>query len=291
MYPRTVTDPNRTQALTVDPNRTMMGTAPTLDATVTIKPVQCPVCKSFNPAGVMFCVECGLIFDRALPDDAFGAPAIQLPMLVETSGREHPIRPGINTVGREGDVAIPDTRVSRKHAQIVSEGGSFTLEDLGSTNGTTLNGQPLSGKKSFGAGDTVAFGGVELKLRMPDQASGGATQAFPSNRTAAMAAAPKVEAAPARLVGGDIDFPLKLGANTFGRKSDNDVAISDPYVSGKHGVIEIADDGFFLTDIGSTNGTMLNDAKMSPNMRTRITEDDVIRLGSLELKVVPQDKS
>lgn len=288
---RLVTDPNRTQALTVDPNRTMMGTAPTIDATVTIKPVQCPVCKQFNPPGVMFCVDCGLIFDRALPDDAFGAPAIQLPMLVESGGREHPIRAGSSVVGREADIAIPDSRVSRRHAQITSEGGVFFVEDLGSTNGTTLNGAAVSSRVPFGVGDTLAFGGVEVKLRMPGQASGGVTQSFPSNRTAAMPAAPQLEAAPARLVGGEVDLPLKVGQNTFGRKSDNDVMIADPYVSGRHGIIEVAADGLFLTDTGSTNGTLLNDAKMGANMRTRITPDDVIRLGGLELRVVPAEAS
>lgn len=273
----------------MDPNRTMMGSAPTVDATVTIKPVQCPVCKQFNPPGVMFCVDCGLIFDRALPDDAFGAPAIQLPMLVETSGREHPVRAGINVVGREGDIAIPDTRVSRRHAQITSEGGVFWVEDLGSTNGTSLNGGPLSGRVAFGTNDTLAFGGVEVKLRLPGQQSGGVTQSFPSNRTAAMAASPRVEAAPAKLVGEDVEYLLKAGPNTFGRKSDSDVQIADPYVSGRHGVIEVTADGFFLTDVGSTNGTLLNDAKMGANMRTRITPEDVIRLGSLELRIVPTE--
>src|ERR1700678_3586694 len=104
-------DPHRTVAGTApgfDPNKTMLGTAPSLNATTTIKPVQCPVCKTFNPAGVMFCIDCGLIFDRALPGDAFGAPAIQLPMLMESSGREHPIRPGTTVVGREGDILLAD---------------------------------------------------------------------------------------------------------------------------------------------------------------------------------------
>ncbi len=280
-----MTDPNRTQALDADPNRTMMGTAPTIDATVTIKPVQCPVCKSFNPAGVMFCVECGLIFDRALPDDAFGAPAIQLPMLVEAGGREHPIRPGVNVVGREGDIAIPDTRVSRRHAEVRSEAGTFTVEDLGSTNGTTLNGVATTGKVAFGADDVLAFGGVELKLRLPDQASGGATQAFKAHKTAALTAAPSVDPAVARLVGEGMSFALKQGTNAFGRRSDNDVVIADPYVSGRHGTIEVADDGYWLVDTGSTNGTVLNDAKIPTNSRTHVTTDDVIRLGSLELRI------
>ncbi len=284
------TDPNRTQLGAppmLDPNKTMMGTAPTLNATVTIKPVQCTVCKTFNPAGVMFCVDCGLIFARALPADAFGAPAIQLPMLVEQSGREHPIRPGTNVIGREGDVLLADGRCSRRHAQITSTDGVLTLEDLGSTNGTKVNGTALAAgeKKILSGGDTLSFGGVELKLSLPGTAGANATAVISSNKTAAIATPPKVEVAPATLVGPDKEYPLKAGLNSFGRKSDNDVSITDPYVSGKHGVIEITDNGYFLTDIGSTNGTMLNDAKLSPNMRTAITAEDVIRLGSLELRI------
>jgi pSer/pThr/pTyr-binding forkhead associated (FHA) protein len=281
-------DPNRTQlggAPTLDPNKTMMGSAPTLNATMTIKPTQCPVCKTFNPAGVMFCVECGLIFDRALPGDAFGAPAIQLPVLVENTGREHVIRPGLNIVGREGDVMLADPRISRKHAQITSENGTMVLEDLGSTNGTSYNGTKLGpgDKKTINQGDTVSFGGLEMKLSLPGQTM--ATNILAGNKTAAISAAPKVEAAPAVLVGEGKEYPLHKGANIFGRKAESNIQIVDPYVSGKHGQIDIGDDGIFLTDIGSTHGTMLNDAKLNPNQRTQITSEDEIRLGNMRFHV------
>jgi len=285
-------DPNRTQLgapPVADPNRTLMGTAPSLNATITIKPVQCPVCKTFNPTGVMFCVECGLIFDRALPDDAFGAPAIQLPVFVESGGREHPIRPGANVIGREGDVMLVDARVSRRHAQATSENGVIVLEDLGSTNGTQVNGEslPPGEKRTLQAGDTVSLGGLEVKLGVPGASS--ATLMPNVNKTAAISAAPRVQTSPATLVGPDTEYPLKAGENTFGRKEGNDVQIADPYVSGRHGIIEIADDGVYLTDVGSTNGTMLNDAKLAPNMRTKLAPEDVIRLGSLEFRVRLED--
>jgi len=280
-------DANKTQLgapPSIDPNRTIMSTAPSLNATVTIKPVQCPVCKTFNPAGIMFCIECGLIFDRALPDDVFGAPVVLLPCLVEQSGREHPIRPGTNMVGREGDVMLADPRVSRRHAQIVSSEDGFTVEDLGSTNGSELNGEPLQqgSPKRIEEGDKLSFGGVEVVLSLPGSA--GATQVVPSNRTVSTEG-PRLEPAVAFLVGGDLRLPLKAGVNSFGRKSENDAQIADPYVSGKHGVIEIADDGVYLTDTGSTNGTLINDAKLAPNQRTKISQDDEIRLGGIVLKV------
>ncbi|MBS1701139.1 MAG: FHA domain-containing protein [Armatimonadetes bacterium] len=284
------TDPNRTMmagAPSMDPNKTMMGSAPTINATVTIKPVQCPVCKTFNPVGVMFCVDCGLIFDRALPADAFGAPAVQVPMLVEQSGREHPLRPGATTIGREGDISLMDSRISRRHAQITNTDGALTLEDLGSSNGTKIDGRAIAAgeKAPLAGGEKISFAGLEVAVQLPGGPSGNATQAFANNKTAAISTAPKKETAPAILTWDGKDFPLKLGANTFGRKADNDVAITDPYISGRHGVIEIAEDGIYVTDTGSTNGTSLNDSKLAPNMRTLMNEDDVIKIGAIQLTV------
>ncbi|MBX3120388.1 MAG: FHA domain-containing protein [Fimbriimonadaceae bacterium] len=281
-------DPNRTQmgtAPSLDPNKTMMGTAPSLNATQTIKPVQCPVCKTFNPAGMICCVECGLIFEMSLDGDAFGAPAVQLPVLVDQSGREYPIRPGQNTIGREGDIQINEPKASRRHAQVTLDGETLTIEDLGSTNGTTLNGTKLSqgSAQPLNAGDSINIAGFEMKLSMPGATN--KTAVVSANKTAAISAAPRVEQPPAFLVGESIEAPLKSGINTFGRKSDNDVQIADGYISGKHGLIELADDGIYITDTGSTNGTMLSGAKLSPNMRTKMSEDDEIQIGALVFRV------
>lgn len=286
-------DPNRTMLgapPVLDPNKTVMGSAPSLNATQTIKPTQCPVCKTFNPAGVMFCVECGLIFDRALPPDAFGAPAIQLPLLVESSGREHPLRPGATVVGREGDVLISDGRASRRHAQILNENGTLFAEDLGSTNGTKVDGQPVAKgeRRALKGGETVSFGGVEMRISLPGTAGGNTTQVFGSNKTAAMSTAPHKEVPPAILVGEGKEFPLKKGINTFGRKSENDVSIAEAFVSGRHGTIEVTEQGLYITDVGSTNGTLLNDARLAPNIRTSMNPDDVIKLGALEFMVKVQ---
>jgi pSer/pThr/pTyr-binding forkhead associated (FHA) protein len=283
-------DPNRTVmsgAPVLDPNKTIMGTAPTINATVTIKPIQCPVCRTFNPVGVMFCVECGLIFDRALPADAFGAPAVQLPVLVEQSGREHPLRPGATVIGREGDVAISDGKVSRRHAQISNNGGVLEIEDLGSSNGTKVNGTALvAGQKlALNGGEKISFAGVEMGLQLPGAAGGNATQAFGSNKTAAISAPPQVQTAPATLTWDGKPFSLKLGVNTFGRKTDNDVAIVDPYVSGRHGEIELTENEIFVTDTGSTNGTHLNDIKLVAGMKTLMTTSDMIKIGAIELTI------
>ena len=281
-------DPNRTVMTggpNTDLNRTMMGTAPSLNTTVTIKPVQCPVCKSFNPPGMMFCNDCGLIFEMSLDGDAFGAPAVQLPVLVETSGREHQLRPGSNVLGRSGSIAFEDTRVSRRHCEVMMAEGRVTIEDLGSTNGTSVNGEKLAQgqKKALESGQVVSLGGLELTLSLPGE-SHKTIQAL-SGRTAAISIAPTVDESLAWLVFEDREVPLSAGAHKFGRRDSNEIVIADPYVSGVHGQFDVQEDGVYLTDTGSTNGTVLNDAKLAANMKTKLSKDDVVRLGSIEVKI------
>ena len=279
-------DPNRTvmtSAPTADPNRTIMGAAPSLNTTVTIKPVQCPVCKSFNPPGMMFCNDCGLIFEMALDGDAFGAPAVQLPVLVESTGREHQLRPGVNVIGRAGDILLEDTRISRRHCQATLDNGAVFIEDLGSTNGTTVAGNKLGQgeKRALANAEKISLGGLELTLSMPGETN--KTIQAMSGRTAAISIAPTVDDAVAWIVLPEREIPLSVGSHMVGRKSTHELVIADPYVSGVHGQFDVTDEGVFLTDTGSTNGTVLNDAKLAPNMRTKLSKEDVIRLGSLEV--------
>lgn len=289
-------DDNRTQAMggtpsvdlnktqigvppTADPNKTIMGSGPSLNTTITIKPVQCPVCKAFNPPGMMYCNECGLIFEKSLDGDAFGAPAVQLPCLVETTGKEHQLRPGANAFGRQGDIAVEDTRVSRTHARVTLDGDTVTVEDLGSTNGTKVAGAllPAGEVRTVNPGETVSFGGFEMSLTMPGEQN--KTQAALSGRTAVIQAAPTVNTAAAWLIVDDEEFALEHGKHSFGRRTDNDIVISDPFVSGKHGEIEVDDSGVYLTDTGSSNGTVMNDAKLAQNHKTQLQKGDVIKLG------------
>jgi hypothetical protein len=73
-------------------------------------------------------------------------------------GREQPVSDGM-TIGREGcDVNLIDQEVSRRHAAIRSANGSFAIEDLGSTNGTFVNDERITGVRVLSHGDTVRLG-------------------------------------------------------------------------------------------------------------------------------------
>jgi pSer/pThr/pTyr-binding forkhead associated (FHA) protein len=66
----------------------------------------------------------------------------------------------ITTVGRDitNDIVINDPEVSRHHLRFSRTADGFTIEDLGSTNGTFINGQRLSGSRPLNNGDMISLG-------------------------------------------------------------------------------------------------------------------------------------
>jgi hypothetical protein len=63
-------------------------------------------------------------------------------------------------VGRDlsNDIVLNDPEISRRHARLFMQGNNFVIEDLGSTNGTAVNGQRLIGPYILRPGETVVFG-------------------------------------------------------------------------------------------------------------------------------------
>ena len=79
------------------------------------------------------------------------------------SRRRVAVERGEFVVGRhsECDLAIADGRLSRRHARLIRTGTGFEIEDLGSSNGTDLNGTPVFEPVQVRSGDVISFGGVE----------------------------------------------------------------------------------------------------------------------------------
>jgi hypothetical protein len=64
--------------------------------------------------------------------------------------------------GEQADIRLEDSFASSQHARLVPQGGVMVLEDLGSTNGTYLNGEPLRGPQPLHVGDTIRIGDSEF---------------------------------------------------------------------------------------------------------------------------------
>ncbi|NTW29468.1 MAG: FHA domain-containing protein [Coriobacteriia bacterium] len=79
------------------------------------------------------------------------------------------VKVGVNgpiVIGRSpgADIVIGDDFVSGKHARVSPSGDGAVLEDLGSTNGTVLNGQRISVPSTLGLGDSIDIGSVRMKV-------------------------------------------------------------------------------------------------------------------------------
>ncbi|KQS66875.1 DUF3662 and FHA domain-containing protein [Modestobacter sp. Leaf380] len=93
-------------------------------------------------------------------------PGVTHVLVVDGPGTRHVLQPGSNVIGRgtEADVRLPDTGVSRKHVDVQLEGGTAAVQDLGSTNGTLVNGRRV-GRQPLADGDVIRIGHSVLVYR------------------------------------------------------------------------------------------------------------------------------
>ena len=100
----------------------------------------------------------------AVPPIPPPAPRIQhSALIVDGTGRRFELTRGGNIIGRgsESDLQLLDQGVSRKHVNVEFDGMFATVHDLGSTNGTTVNGHPV-GSQVLRHGDVVRVGHTKL---------------------------------------------------------------------------------------------------------------------------------
>jgi FHA domain-containing protein len=82
------------------------------------------------------------------------------------AGRQVPLTDAID-IGRDAStgLALDDEQVSRHHARVAGQGDLAVVEDVGSTNGTFVNGQPVEGPRAVRPGDRIRVGLTVLELR------------------------------------------------------------------------------------------------------------------------------
>lgn len=160
------------------------------------------------------------------------------------------------SVGRDSgnDFVLDHPDVSRKHAQLKKTPQGWLLADLGSTNGTKVDGKAVK-ERLLTDGDKITFGAVMVEAKLPGQA--GATKL----------GATKVRSAPPKLVGSDgKEVVLAKETTLVGRESGCDLVLPVESVSARHAELRITPQGVMLKDLGSTNGTFVNGQKVKEKL-------------------------
>ncbi|MGI5212521.1 FhaA domain-containing protein [Plantactinospora sp. CA-290183] len=101
------------------------------------------------------------------PPPGHGAPGGRNIRLVSGDGRTYPLQMGSTVIGRgdQANLRLPDVGISRRHARLDFDGAQVVLTDLGSTNGTMVNGQRVSAV-ALNPGDMIQLGTTTLTFRV-----------------------------------------------------------------------------------------------------------------------------
>ncbi len=147
--------------------------------------------------------------------------------------------------GADCDIVVAQPRVSGRHCRFTELADGHLVEDLGSSNGTYVNGERIAEPTRVSAGDRITMGAI---VPMP----------WP----------------PASDV---------LGATVIriGRVADNDIVLDDPRVSSHHARLIVSDSRTLIEDTGSANGTFVNSPENRATQAMPLRETDTVYFGSL----------
>jgi pSer/pThr/pTyr-binding forkhead associated (FHA) protein len=187
------------------------------------------------------------------------------------------------TIGRQStnDLCIPEQHVSRQHAVINYRDGVFVITDLVSANGTFVNDMQLTQPFPLASGDVIRLYVPEIHFSatVTEEEQRNATL----NGTLITAVANNGQG---RLIiaNGPQEghtVPLLLKKVKVGRatsKADWEIALQDPSVSRPHATLEFQNDAWVVYDMGSSNGTQVNDVVV--NEKGRVLRDgDIVIFG------------
>ncbi len=154
--------------------------------------------------------------------------------------------------GKANGIVMNSPVVSERHAKVKYQGGRFSISDLQSTNGIFINGERVS-EGDFSFRDQVHVANLPFPWDHPQILS------LVSGRIPAL-----------------VSEPHRL---TIGRNPDSHVRVNNPTVSWDHAVIDASGGRLFVEDLGSANGTYLDDERIPPKTRVPLSLRRNLRLG------------
>jgi pSer/pThr/pTyr-binding forkhead associated (FHA) protein len=218
------------------------------------------------------------------------------------------------TIGRvDGNtIRLTEQNVSRKHARLTLRNGVLSLEDLGSYNGTSLNGSTLSDAATLKDGDVILIGDYRLGIQEEKVAQAeppaarpvepppaaapvvqDALEGQPTIPISTMAAQAALTELPARLVVtsrlmSGTEFVLDRLSLVLGRTPENDIILNHKSISRHHAKIVREGERYVILDLESANGVRVGGREHD---RVELQAGDVIELGEIRLRFITGDSA
>jgi len=172
------------------------------------------------------------------------------------------------------------SKLSRKHARIFEEEDALYVVDLGSLNGTKLNGQPVSEIPiKLKRGDKLAFAGLTFQVEMEDVTNGSKVD---TENAIGVVLTPESETNGQPILITEFPFLVSKSEGVFYENKARFTTIHQ-YISRRHAYIFIKNDHVYIEDLNSTNGTYKNDSKLEEEPE-RLDSDDVVAFGDRKLR-------
>jgi len=223
--------------------------------------------------------------------DSYGYLELSLP---DGGKQEFELSKSQITLGREltNDITITDSKISRTHARIeVDDQGRVKLVDLGSTNGSKLNGEKVV-EAQVHPGDVITLGGTQLRYQFDNPSEGIGMTMIESemdlDQTVAELALPislndtefdrLVIHTPMRTW--EIKLDETIESLTIGRDPENDIVLDHPSVSRKHARLTRDHLTVTIKDLNSSNGIWVSGAKSE---KVALEDGMVVRIGFANL--------
>lgn len=122
--------------------------------------ILCVQCGHQNKTTSLFCTSCG----SRLSEEPY--QVARLVLMEQGEHKEYLVAEAERYVGRDpsNDIVVEDDQISGRHMKIAGEEGKFQVEDLGSTNGTYVNGECIEGSVELKNEDLVKIGRTIFKF-------------------------------------------------------------------------------------------------------------------------------
>ncbi len=203
---------------------------------------------------------------------------------------EHPqalLNDGVNRIGSAPDsmVRLNLPGIAPVHCELVLQGAGVTLRVPDPSNAVTLNGKPVQGVMALRPNDLLGVGGVQARFVVVEVARGRSAPGNPDDDSGATRLRMAVPKFVLRGVSGAAfgkTFPVP-SLTVIGRAPDCDISIPSEEISRRHAQVKPITDGLAVEDLGSSNGTYINGARIQNGI---LKPGDELRLDTIRFLLV-----